>query len=268
MSTPIRYDGRARLPLSRVNHEPHEPFYGFVGRVVGLGMRLITRQNWGPASIPAEGPMLICANHIANFDPPAVAHFVLWSGRFPRFLAKVELFRVPVIGFIGRQCGQIPVFRNTDKASDALVAARDALAAGRCVVIYPEGTRTLDPDRWPMTGRPGAARLALSTRTPVIPLANWGPHQVTPNRSSKWPRIFPRRTMHVIVGDPVPLDDLYADDPSSEVLAEATHRILVAITVLVAQLRGEEPPPGRWDSRVGVRVLPGADGEASDGSVG
>jgi 1-acyl-sn-glycerol-3-phosphate acyltransferase len=108
-----------------------------------------------------------------------------------------------------------------------------------------------------MTGRSGAARLALATRVPVVPLGNWGPECVMPGRRVSWPRFFPRKTMHVRVGPPVPLDDLYPDagaEPSREAVHEATERILDAITVLVAELRGQEPPEGRWDSRAGRRV--------------
>lgn len=265
MSPLTPYDGRARLPLRKVNHEDAEPFYVVITKIFGFLMRRTTRQDWGPPDLPATGGVIVCPNHIANFDPPAVGHFVMWSGRFPHFLSKVEVFRIPVIGWIARNCGQIPVLRGTERASDALVAARQALAAGRCIVIYPEGTRTFDPDLWPMTGRSGAARLALATRSPVIPLGNWGAEQVMPGRRVTWPRFFPRKTMHVRAGAPVALDDLYPDagaEASPEAVHGATDRILDALTALVADLRGETPPTGRWDSRLGRRVErePGASG--------
>lgn len=243
------YDGRARLPLRAVNREPASRFYERIAKIAGWLMRRTSKQDWGPATaIPQTGPVLVCPNHISNYDAPAVGHFLLWSGRFPHYLAKKELFRWPFIGWVARNCEQIPVARHTAHARDALVAARAALAAGRCVVIYPEGTRTRDPDLWPMSGRTGAARLALTTRTPVIPLGQWGAQAVTPLH------IFPRKTMRMLPGPPVDLADLYADEPSPDAVAEATRRILDAITPLVEAARGEPAPPGRWDARIGARV--------------
>lgn len=248
------YDGRAARPLRKVNSETTTPFYERIAKIFGWLMRRTSRQDWGPASaIPATGPLLVCPNHISNYDPPAVGHFLLWSGRFPHYLAKEEVFRWPFIGWVGRNCDQIPVRRGTSHAADALVPAREALRAGHVVVIYPEGHRTKDPDLWPMTGRGGAARLALTTRTPVIPVGQWGAQEVMPPHRFGF-HVLPRRTMHVLAGDPVPLDDLYADEPSPEALATATDRIMDAITALVARARGAEPPEGRWDTRAKARV--------------
>ena len=57
---------------------------------------------------------------------------------------------------------------------DAAVAA---VRKGECVVVYPEGTLTRDPAQWPMTGKSGAARIALETGCPVIPVGQWGPQR-------------------------------------------------------------------------------------------
>lgn len=247
------YDGRARRPLRQVNRDVATPFYETVTKIVGWLMRRTSKQNWGPASaIPAQGPLIVCPNHISNYDAPAIGHFLMWSGRFPYFLGKRQVFDWPIVGWIARTCEQIPVDRGTDRAGDALVHARAALEKGRCVVIYTEGARTKDPDLWPMTGRPGAARLALTTRTPVIPVGQWGAQEVMPPGRPGF-HIWPRRTMRVIAGPPVPLADLYGDEPSKDDLQVATDRILDAITVLVEQARGQRAPEGRWDTRVGAR---------------
>lgn len=248
------YDGRARRPLRAVNHDVATPFYERIAKMFGWLMRRTSKQDWGPASaLPAAGAVLVCPNHISNYDAPAIGHFVLWSGRFPYFLAKAQVFRWPFVGWVARNCGQIPVERGTTRAKDALVHAREALDAGRCVVIYPEGTRTKDPDLWPMTGRPGAARLALSTRTPVIPVGQWGAQEVMPPGRVGF-HIIPRRVMRVVAGDPVPLADLYADDPSPEAVRLATDRILDAMTALTEVARGADAPEGRWDTRAGTRL--------------
>jgi 1-acyl-sn-glycerol-3-phosphate acyltransferase len=65
------------------------------------------------------------------------------------------------------------------------------LAAGACVIVYPEGTATRDPDLWPMVGKTGAARLALTTGAPVISIAHWGAQDILPYGSKK-PKLWPR----------------------------------------------------------------------------
>lgn len=248
------YDGRARRPLRAVNRDVATGFYEGIAKAFGFLMRRTSKQDWGSASaIPRTGAVLICPNHISNYDAPSIGHFLMWSGRFPYYLAKRQVFDWPVVGWIGRRCEQIPVDRGTDRAKDALLHARRALDLGRCVVIYPEGTRTKDPELWPMTGRPGAARLALTTRTPVVPVGQWGAQAVMPPGRPGF-HVVPRRTMRVIAGTPVRLDDLYADEPTPAALAEATDRIMDAITALTEQARGASAPPGRWDTRVGARV--------------
>ena len=69
------------------------------------------------------------------------------------------------------------------------------------MVIYPEGTTTREPDLWPMRGKTGAARLALATGAPVIPVAMWGPEQLFDPRTSKL-RLRPRTPVTVVAGPP------------------------------------------------------------------
>ncbi|HBX81144.1 MAG: lysophospholipid acyltransferase family protein [Propionibacteriaceae bacterium] len=248
------YDGRAKRPLRKVNHEDATPFYGRIAKGFGWLMRRTSKQDWGPMdAIPETGPLLVCPNHISNYDPPAIGHFLMWSGRFPYYLAKEEVFKVPFVGWVARGCDMIPVARHSSQAAEALVAAKKGLDQGKCMVIYPEGKRTRDPELWPMTGRNGAARLALTTRTPVIPVGQWGAQEVMPP-GEKGFHFIPRRTMHVMAGPPVELSDLYSDNPNGAALNEATKRIMDAITTLVIEVRGEPAPEGRWDTRAGARI--------------
>jgi 1-acyl-sn-glycerol-3-phosphate acyltransferase len=245
---------RVRLPLRVANPTPVQPTYRRLGVIGGWLLRRLTRQDWGPAdALPKTGGVLVVANHISNFDPPVVAHFLIWSGRWPRALGKSEIWKVPVLGWLATACGQIPVERNTSRARNSLVHAEEALAAGECVLIYPEGTRTADPDLWPMTARPGASRLALKTGCPVIPLGQWGAQEVMPGRKLTWPRFFPRKTMHFRVGAPVDLSDL-AGHVDAVAVGEANERIMAAITALVSDIRGEAAPADRYDVRQGARV--------------
>jgi 1-acyl-sn-glycerol-3-phosphate acyltransferase len=123
-----------------------------------------------------------------------------------------------------------------------------AVRAGKGVAIYPEGTLTRDPDLWPMRGKTGAARVALETQCPVIPVATWGAHEVLAPYSKRL-RLLPRTTMKVRAGAPVALDDLYGREITTEVLLEATARIMAAITAELEVLRGEKAPVVRFDPR-------------------
>lgn len=245
---------RARLPLRVANPTPVQPAYRWMARIGGWLLNRLVDTDWDDAAqLPATGGVIVVSNHISNFDPPALCHYLVWHGRWPRALGKADLWRVPVVGWLARATGQIPVLRNTEQAKDALVAAEAALAAGECIVMYPEGTITADPDTWPMTARPGVARLALRTGYPVIPLGQWGAHLVMPGKKPVWPRFRPRRTMSFRMGPPVDLSDL-AGRTDAAAVGQAAARIMADITSLLAGLRGEEPPEGVYDIRVGRRV--------------
>ncbi len=217
---------------------------------------LLTRRRWVDGTkIPASGGCVVASNHISHADPLTFAHFVYGHGRLVRFLAKAEMFDVPVVGTIIRSAGQIPVYRLTADASVAFRAAVAAVEKGECVAVYPEGTITRDPGLWPMTGRTGAARIAIASGVPVIPIAQWGAHEIL-WPYAKRPRLFPRKTIVMKAGDPVDLDDLREQPLTPEVLREATTRIMDAITTLLEDVRGEAAPAVRFDPRTaGVREI-------------
>ena len=125
------------------------------------------------------------ADRISHADPLVSAHFIHDAGRWPQFLAKASVFRVPMIGWILHRCKQIPVERGSVEAARSLDKLVAALREGGAVVIYPGGTTTREPDLWPMKGKTGAARLALATGAPVIPVAMWGPEQMFNPRTAR-----------------------------------------------------------------------------------
>ena len=219
-----------------------------IGRVVPPVIKLFTYQDWRhPERIPRSGGVVIAVNHLSYFDPLAFGHFLIWAGRWPRYLAKAALFKAPIIGFAARNSGQIPVFRGSARAADSISAATQAIRDGRAVCVYPEGSVTADPELWPMRPKSGAARIALSAGCPVIPVGQWGAHKVMPGRRPGFPRLLPKKRMQMLVGDPVDLDDLRAQPLSPNVLAQANARIMDAIVALVAELREETPPQTRWN---------------------
>ena len=238
--------------LDAVNHEPGDRTIRPLVKALNVVVAPLSRRDWqGQDRLPASGGLIVVANHISNADPLALGQFLAYSGRWPRFLAKSSLFAVPVLGGLLRGAAQIPVERGGSRAVDALAAARTALEAGRAVVVYPEGTITFDPDLWPMRGRTGAARLALSTGCPVVPVGQWGAEEFLRGRRLGLPRFWARPTLRMRVGPAVELDDLRGREVDAAVLREATDRIMAALTALVEELRGTAAPPVRFDPRAG-----------------
>jgi 1-acyl-sn-glycerol-3-phosphate acyltransferase len=210
---------------------------------------LTTKPDWiDGEKIPATGGCVLVLNHVTKIDPLTAAHFVYDHGRLPRYLAKNDLFKNKALSKFLRDGGQIPVERLSRNAVGAFDAAVAAVKAGECIVVYPEGTITRDPDMWPMKGKSGAARIALATGCPVIPVGHWGAHQLLAPYSKK-PDLFPRKKIIVKAGDPVDLSDLLEREPTLPVIQEATDRIMAAITELVEDIRGEKAPEERFDPR-------------------
>jgi 1-acyl-sn-glycerol-3-phosphate acyltransferase len=206
-----------------------------------------TKQDWtGGEKIPASGGAIIALNHVSHVDPLTAAHLVWDYGRESRYLAKAGLFKNKQFGDFLRAAGQIPVDRSA--GADAFKHAVEAVNAGEIVVVYVEGSITKDPAGWPMVPKSGAARIALATGVPVIPVGQWGAQALLPAYSKK-PDLKGRKTITMRVGDPVPLEDLRAMEITPEVVHEATDRIMNAIVGLVEEIRGEQAPPERFDPR-------------------
>ena len=208
---------------------------------------LVTKRDWrGVENLHLDdGGIVLAANHMSWLDPLLISHVLVNNGRPPRFLAKEAIFRVPFIGWIVTDAGQIPVYR---ESSDAAKSIRDAVAAvesGECVIVYPEGTLTRDPDLWPMSAKSGAVRIALMSGRPLIPLAHWGAqHIMRPYKKEL--RIIPRKRIEIRIGTPIDLSDLPTGDLSPETMRIGTERLMAAITALLAEIRQEQPPATRF----------------------
>ena len=228
------------------------PWYRFaICLLKPLCLLLWRRESSGIEHLPRDGGVILAANHISHLDPIAVCDHVLYDLRLvPRFLAKSTLFKGRgLVATVMRGADQIPVHRHTADASKALDAAVEALSRGETVVLYPEGTVSRDPGKWPMAGRTGVARLALLSGAPVLPLAQWGSQEILDSYRSKGFHPFPRRTMRFRLGPPIDLSE-YAGKPlSAEVLRQATEQVMDAITREVEVLRGEKAPPHRMEHR-------------------
>jgi len=216
------------------------PLYGWFARI-----RIV-----GGEKLPRDGAYVMAPNHHSEIDPLTLAVSVWRLGRAPRFLAKESLFRVPVLGAALRATKMIPVARG-GRGADALKQAEILVENRTGVIVYPEGTLTREPDLWPMRGKSGAVRIAMAGGLPVIPVAHWGEQQILP-RYGKLRFFPPRRRVSVLIGDPIDLSDLRPGgdrDPKAERAAydAATERVMLAITELLEQVRGEKAPAELWD---------------------
>lgn len=197
--------------------------------------------------MPQTGAVVITPNHYSNIDPVVIGVASWYLGRLPRFMAKASILKVPVLGWILRKSGQIPVERGgSTRSSAALIAAKELVSKERAVIVYPEGSLTRDPDMWPMRGKSGAVRLALELGIPVVPVAHWGTQQLMA-RYSKKINVFPRHTIDVKVGDPVDLSQFQGKPLDNQTLTAATTKVMDAITALLEDLRGEKAPATRWN---------------------
>ncbi|MDW4572881.1 lysophospholipid acyltransferase family protein [Microbacterium sp. M3] len=235
---------------TRASAEKTRPsvFWPLAGLLVPLLSLLFKLEIQGREKLPRDGAFVLAPNHLSEIDPLVVALAVWRIGRAPRFMAKESLFRVPVLGWVLRATGMVPVARATSSAAArATLEASEALVRdGRGVIVYPEGSLTREPGLWPMRGKTGAVRLALAGGIPVIPMAHWGAQQVLPRygKLKLWPL---RRRVRVIVGDPVDLSAYAGKASSQSALVEATDVVMAEIAALLGELRGEPAPAQRWN---------------------
>lgn len=203
--------------------------------------------------MPAQlrrGPLILAANHVSPFDPVVMAAACRAVGVAPRIMATGGVFRAPVLGWVMRHCGHIRVDRRTARVAQALPDAAAALAAGSVVLVYPEGRIGLDPWMWPERGKTGTARMAFLSGATVLPVAQWGAHAVLPYTS---PRGLPGSVLRALLrrprvwvrfGAPVDLSGLDGSLPGHA--AQATERIVAAITETLVPLRPDEPQLPRF----------------------
>jgi 1-acyl-sn-glycerol-3-phosphate acyltransferase len=128
-----------------------------------------------------RGASIVMANHSSNLDPDVLLPAL--PGRIAIYL-KESLMRIPVLGYAMRLAGFIPVRRDgtVESAKAASAAAKQALEEGRCLVIFPEGTRSRDGSLLPF--KKGAFFLAMEARAPVVPVSIAGTTRLLPKGSA------------------------------------------------------------------------------------
>jgi 1-acyl-sn-glycerol-3-phosphate acyltransferase len=202
-------------------YQPGCAITGFLARLL-FGARIV-----GVEHVPRSGPFILVSNHCSNLDPPilgwASGHQV---GRVVHFMAKIEMRRWPVVGWLATQSGVYFVRRGEgDRAAQRF--STDALAAGRPLALFVEGTRSRDGHL--KSGRPGAALLAMRSGAPLIPVGMAGTHRIFPGRA-RWPH--PTR-ITVRFGEPFSLPHEPGGRLDRAALVEGTDRIMREIAALL-----------------------------------
>jgi 1-acyl-sn-glycerol-3-phosphate acyltransferase len=260
-SQQVAADSRREPMAGRKARRPADGGYSNAWRnvskiVLRPGIRMMMRLDWrGQENLPADGPVILAANHLSYMDIFAVSLFADSARRYPVFLAKSSLFTIPVLGGLIRRLGQLPVYR--DQADAALVLKQAADLAARnnaCVIFYPEATVTRDPQQWPMVAKTGVARLALERDIPVVPIAHWGAQRILPYGKFV-PKLLPRKTVQILAGPPVDLAEFAGLPLTNAVLRAATDKIMRDIAGLLGELRGQTPPAEFYHPAVARRKL-------------
>lgn len=178
----------------------------------GIARRLYRVRVTGAQRIPARGAAILVANHESMFDPWLLA---LATPRPVRYMAKAELWRLPLVGRLLDAFGAFPVERGTGDGS-AMSRAASLLRAGEVIAMFPQGTSKQLPGR---VFHRGAARLALATGAPIVPVRLLGT------------RGFPRpgrRTTTVHVGEPIVVEPAKPTVAAARELTERLERAIAA----------------------------------------
>ncbi|MFP5107925.1 lysophospholipid acyltransferase family protein [Neobacillus sp. C211] len=177
-------------------------FYAFARSVVyGVFKPWYRIEAIGREDFPKEGGVLLCSNHIHNFDPMVVG---IMAPRPIHYMAKEEIFSVPVLGNIVRKCNAFPVKRGFNDR-EALRKGLKILKDGHVFGLFPEGTRSKNGELG--KGLSGAGFFALRSTAAVVPCAIIGPY-----------RSF--RKLKVVYGQPIDLEEMRKEKASAEQVTE------------------------------------------------
>ena len=155
---------------------------------------LLRGRTSGNDLVPLQGPLVVVANHGSHLDPPFLGHAL---GRPVAFMAKAELFRIPILGGIIRACGAYPVKRGASDR-EAIRTATARLEEGWAIGVFLDGTRQADGRV--NQPRPGAALLAARSGAPLLPVAIINSHRAL-GTGRGWPRLVP---VVLRIGEPIP----------------------------------------------------------------
>ncbi len=198
-----------------------------------------------------DGGFILAGNHIGVFDPIAFTAACRIAKIAPRIMATGGLFDAPIAGWFLRRSGHIRVNRWQHTVGQALVEAIAAVNENAIVMGYPEGRITRDPNIWPEHhGKTGLARLALATGAPIVPVTQWGAHEVIvyhglPQQiASAMSALFRRPIVRVHFGSPI--DSSTMSLKGAGAANRLTAIIMSSLTDELRALRAAEPTAPRY----------------------
>lgn len=191
-----------------------------MGRTLMFGLRRCAVV--GADSIPPDGPVIVAGNHVSYFDPPVLS---IALNRPIRFIAKRELFQLPLLGHFLAAIGTFPVDRSRPDVKCVRRAVR-VLERGEVLGIFPEGTRNKTPELLPFLY--GVGWLAIVTRVPVVPVIIDGYIPMRPGSEWMWPG-----QLRVVCGAPVTFSPELFPDGRKPHRARASQAIFQQVKALL-----------------------------------
>ena len=221
-------------------------WFTFCASTLHFLFRLVWRlHDSGLEHLPSQGGILVVSNHQSYLDPPVCGSVTI--DRPYTIIARESLFRFAPFAALIRSFGAVPIERGSGDMG-ALRTALKHLAAGRCVFMFPEGTR--NEDGRTKAFRPGVALLARKAGVPIVPMAIEGATDLWP-KGARLPA--PTGWLEVEVGEPIPPETVRAwAREGSDVLLERLRRRIEELRMncrarLRARSGGRFPPPGPAD---------------------
>ena len=211
---------------------------------------------WGLERVPETGTFITAASHVTMYDVFVPMMSLFHMGRRPRYMAKAEMAKWPLIGKWFQLVGMQPVPRRSGQAKAIEEESIKIITSGRPLTIWPEGTVTRDPKKWVMSLKPGIGYIALESsrrlgrQVPIFCAVTWGAASINP----WWP--WPRRNVVMCYDEQLDYADLLADmdswgeEPPADKVSELTMRVFRRMNEVMEEIRGERmPAEGYWDYR-------------------
>lgn len=211
---------------------------------------------WGLERVPETGTFITAASHVTMYDVFVPMMSLFHMGRRPRYMAKAEMAKWPLIGKWFQLVGMQPVPRRSGQAKAIEEESIKIIASGRPLTIWPEGTVTRDPKKWVMSLKPGIGYIALESsrrlgrQVPIFCAVTWGAASI----NQWWP--WPRKNVVMCYDGQLDYADLLADmdswgeEPPADKVSELTMRVFRRMNEVMEEIRGERmPAEGYWDYR-------------------
>ena len=211
---------------------------------------------WGLERVPETGTFITAASHVTMYDVFVPMMSLFHMGRRPRYMAKAEMAKWPLIGRWFQLVGMQPVPRRSGQAKAIEEESIKIITSGRPLTIWPEGTVTRDPKKWVMSLKPGIGYIALESsrrlgrQVPIFCAITWGAASI----NQWWP--WPRKNVVMCYDGQLDYADLLADmdswgeEPPADKVSELTMRVFRRMNEVMEEIRGERmPAEGYWDYR-------------------